>query len=171
MALLREALALWRDRPLADLASEPFAARAASALDEQRLEALELCVEAELRLGRHAALIPELESLVAEHPYREALRGQLMLALYRAGRQFDALRAYQSGRRVLAEELGLRPSSALRELEAAILRQDDSLSLDPGSVAVGSSPRSPARRGSWAWLIGIAAVGLAAFAWVVDEQG
>jgi len=167
VALLREALALWRDRPLADLASEPFAARAASALEEQRLEALELRIDADLRLGRHAALVPELESLVAEHPYREALRGQLMLALYRAGRQFDALRVYQSGRRVLADELGLRPSSALRELEAAILRQDDALALGQAVVETDEPPRSAARSRRLAWLVGLAALGLAALAWVV----
>src|SRR5919204_376836 len=97
--LLREALELWRDTPLADLSEEPFAATAVGRLEEQRLEALEQRIEADLALGRHASLVPELEALVADHPYRERLRALLMLALYRSGRQADALRAYQTARR------------------------------------------------------------------------
>ena len=143
--LLGEALALWRDTPLADLSAEPFAATAVVRLEEQRLEALEQRIDADLALGRHASLVPELEALVAEQPYRERLRAQLMLALYRSGRQADALRAYQTARRTLGDELGLEPGPELRELEAAILRHDDRLSLD-GSVASGAE--EPAQHGS-----------------------
>ena len=158
--LLREALELWRDTPLADLSTEPFAATAVARLEEQRLDALEQRIDADLALGRHAALVPELEALVAEHPYRERLRAQLMLALYRSGRQADALGAYQAARRTLADELGLEPGPELRELEAAILRQDARLSLDartrppprrPSSVrgaAAGLISRRPGRRGA-----------------------
>jgi YVTN family beta-propeller protein len=141
--VLRKALELWRDTPLADLWALPFAAQAVPRLEEQRLEALELRIDADLALGRHAALVPELEALVSEQPYRERPRAQLMLALYRSGRQADALRAYQAARRMLADDLGLEPGPELRELEAAILRQDARLSLD-GSVA--SAAEEPARR-------------------------
>jgi YVTN family beta-propeller protein len=141
--LLREALELWRDTPLADLSDEPFAATAVARLEEQRLAALEQRIEADLALGRHASLVPELEALVAEHPYRERLRALLMLALYRAGRQADALRAYRTARRTLGDELGLEPGPELRELEAAILRQDVQLSLG-GSVP--SAAEEPAAR-------------------------
>jgi len=140
--VLREALALWRDTPLADLSTEPFAAKAVARLEEQRLEALEQRIDADLALGRHASLVLELEALVAEQPYRERPRAQLMLALYRSGRQADALRAYQTARRTLGDELGLEPGPELRELEAAILRHDARLSLD-GSVA--SAAEEPAQ--------------------------
>jgi DNA-binding SARP family transcriptional activator len=126
-ATLREALALWRGPALADLAYEPFAAAEAGRLEELRLAAHEDLIEAELERGRHADLVPELEALVAQHPFRERLRGQLMLALYRAGRQADALEAYRDVRRTLVEELGLEPAAQLRELEQAMLRQDPSL--------------------------------------------
>lgn len=141
--LLREALDLWRDTPFADLSAEPFAAKVVARLEEQRLEVLEQRIDADLALGRHAALVPELEALVAEHPYRERLRAQLMLALYRSGRQADALRAYQAARRILGDELGLEPGPGLRELESAILRHDDELSL---SGAVASTAEEPAQR-------------------------
>ena len=98
-------------------------------LEQLRLGALEERIDADLALGRHAALVPELDALVAEHPYRERLRAQLMLALYQSGRQAEALEAYQTGRRVLSEQLGLEPSKELRELEGAILRQDESLAV------------------------------------------
>jgi YVTN family beta-propeller protein len=126
-ALLREALELWRDAPLADLSDEPFAASAVARLEEQRLEALEQRIEADLSLGRHGLLVPELEALVAEHPYRERLHAQLMLALYRSGRQAEALETYRRARRALAEELGIDPGRRLQELERAILRHDASL--------------------------------------------
>jgi YVTN family beta-propeller protein len=122
--LLREALGLWRDTPLADLSAEPFAAKAVARLEDLRLEALEQRVDADLALGRHASLVPELEVLVAEQPYRERLRAQLMLALYRSGRQADALGAYQEGRRLLMDELGLEPGDELKELERSILQHD-----------------------------------------------
>src|SRR5919197_1832839 len=122
---LAEALALWRGPALADLAYEPFAELEARRLDELRLNAREDLIDAELERGRHEALIAELEALVSEHPYRERLRSQLMLALYRAGRQVDALEAYRAARRTLIE-LGLEPSEALRALEQAVLRQDAS---------------------------------------------
>jgi DNA-binding SARP family transcriptional activator len=126
---LREALALWRGPALADVAYEPFAQVPIARLEELRLLAVERRVDADLALGRHAELVPELEALVAEHPMREAVQAQLMLALYRAGRQAEALESYQTARRELAEELGIEPSSALRKLEKAILRQDSTLEL------------------------------------------
>jgi DNA-binding SARP family transcriptional activator/DNA-binding beta-propeller fold protein YncE len=124
---LREALALWRGTPLAELGEVPFAQRECLRLEELRLAALEERVEADLQLGRHARLVPELEGLVREQPLRERLRGQLMLALYRCGRQAHALEVYRSGRRLLDEELGLQPGDGLQRLERAILDHDPSL--------------------------------------------
>ena len=126
---LREALTLWRGEPLGEFAYEPFAQTAIARLAELRLVALERRIEADLALGRHAALVGELQELVREHPLQERLRRQLMLALYRSGRQADALDCYQDARRALVEELGIDPSPALRELEQAILRQNASLDL------------------------------------------
>ena len=126
---LRAGLALWRGPPLSDFASEPFAQGEIARLEELHLAALEERIEADLALGRHAELISELEALIREHPLRERLRAQLMLALYRSGRQAEALAAYQRARKVLAEELGLEPGRRLQELEGAILRQD--AELDP----------------------------------------
>jgi DNA-binding SARP family transcriptional activator/tetratricopeptide (TPR) repeat protein len=125
--LLREALALWRGPALADFAYEPFAEHEIARLEELRLVALEERIEADIAAGSHRELVPELERLTAEHPVRERLRGQLMLALYRAGRQADALRVYQETRRSLVDELGILPSPALQELERAILLQDPGL--------------------------------------------
>jgi len=127
---LREALALWRGEALADLAFEPFARSAIDRLEEIRLAALERRIEADLALGRHAEATAELEELVAEHPLRERLRGQLMLALYRSGRQAEALDVYRQARTTLVEEFGLEPSAGLRELERAVLAQDRALDLD-----------------------------------------
>jgi DNA-binding SARP family transcriptional activator/glutamine cyclotransferase len=124
--LLSEALGLWRGTPLAEL-DAPFARDASLRLDEQRLAALEQRIDADLALGRHAQLVLELEGLVRGHPLRERLRGQLMLALYRCGRQADALEVYRSGRRLLDEELGLEPDDELQRLERAILNHDPSL--------------------------------------------
>jgi YVTN family beta-propeller protein len=138
--VLREALELWRDAPLADLSDEPFVATVVARLEEQRLEALEHRIDADLALGRHAGLVPELEALVAERPYRERPRAQLMLALYRSGRQADALRAYQTARRTLDDDLGLEPGPELRELEAAILRHDDGLSLNGSAATAAADP-------------------------------
>src|SRR5262245_27329269 len=126
---LRQALALWRGPALADLAYEPFAQSEITRLEELRWAALEQRVDADLACGRHAELVGELEALVAEHPLRERLRAQLMLALYRSSRQAEALDAYRAARRELSEELGLEPSEELKRLEQAILRQDPALEL------------------------------------------
>jgi DNA-binding SARP family transcriptional activator len=135
--LLRNALALWRGAPLADLAYEPFAQSAIDRLEEIRLAALEQRIEADLALGRHAALIGELEQLVFDQPLRERSRAQLMLALYRSGRQAEALDVYRRTRAALVDEFGIEPSPALHELERAILGQDPSLDLrSDGSPSV-----------------------------------
>jgi DNA-binding SARP family transcriptional activator len=125
-SLLHEALALWRGPPLADFAEEPFARAEAGRLEDLRLAALEERIDADLALGRHAELVGELETLIAEHPHRERIRGQLMLALYRAGRQAEALEAYRDARAAL-DELGIEPGAALRQLERQILTQDATL--------------------------------------------
>jgi len=124
---LREALDLWRGPPLADLAYEAFAQPEIARLEELRWAALEARIDAELACGRHAELVGELQALIAEHPLRERLHGQLMLALYRSGRQADALEAYRGARELLLDELGLEPNEDLKRLEAAILRQDPEL--------------------------------------------
>ena len=117
-APVRAGLDLWRGRPLADLENEAFAGTVARELDDAWLGALETRIEIDLALGRHTELVPELDTLVRRHPLRERLRAQLMLALYRSGRQAEALDRYDEGRRVLGEELGLEPGSRLRELQA-----------------------------------------------------
>jgi predicted ATPase len=127
--LLREALALWRGPPLADLAYESFGQPEIARLEESRLAALEQRIESDLALGRHDELVGELEGLTAQHPLRERLRGQLMLALYRSGRQAEALQSYQAARTSLVDELGIEPGRALRELNQAILQQDPGLDL------------------------------------------
>jgi DNA-binding SARP family transcriptional activator len=126
---LREALLLWRGAALADLSYEAFAQTAIARLEELRIAVLEKRIEADLALGRHSQLVGELETLVAEHPLRERLRGQLILALYRSGRQGEALESYRAARQTLVDELGIEPSPALQELERTILRQDPSLDL------------------------------------------
>lgn len=126
---LSAALALWRGPALADFTYEPFAQRSIAALEESKIEAIADRIDAELHVGHAAQLIAELQDTVAAHPFRERLRGLLMIALYRAGRQAEALEAYREARATLIEELGLEPGPALRELEAAILRQDPSLEL------------------------------------------
>ena len=131
--LLAEADSLWRGDPLADFTYDDFAAGTITRLSELRLAVLEERLDIELQLGRHQPAVAELEELVAAHPLRERLRGLLMLALYRSGRQADALRSFQEGRHVLNEELGLEPGRDLCELEVAILAQDRS--LDPPSIA------------------------------------
>ncbi len=132
---LREALALWRGPALADFLYEPFAQTEIARLEELRTVTLEERIEADLALGRHAELVSELEALVAAQPLRERPRAQLMLALYRSGRQADALAAYRTARETLVEELGIDPGPELRELEAAILRQDESLLLEETPLA------------------------------------
>ena len=129
--LLRNALGLWRGPPLADFAFESFAMTEIRRLEELRLQVLEERIEADLELGLGAELVAELESLVAEHPLRERLRGQLMLALYRAGRQAEALQAYHDGRRALVDELGIEPGPALQQLYRSILRQEGTLERAP----------------------------------------
>ena len=144
----REALALWRGRALGDLTFESFAANETERLNELRLEALTERIDCDLRLGRHGELVGELEALVAEHPLRESLRGQLMLALYRSGRQADALEAYIETRRALRDELGLEPGPELRRLEQEILRHDEGLQVaEPRSLEAKSAPLSANGRG------------------------
>ena len=137
---LRRALALWRGPPLADLAYEPFAQTEIVRLDELRLAALEARLDADLAAGRHSALVGELEATIAAHPLREHLRAQLMLALYRSGRQAEALHTYRAARQELAEELGLEPGEELRRLEQAILRHDPSLELPAAAPAAPAAP-------------------------------
>jgi predicted ATPase/DNA-binding SARP family transcriptional activator len=127
--LLGQANALWRGAPLADLAPEAFAQGEIARLEELRLTATECSVEVGLALGRHRELTSTLETLVSRHPLRERLRMQLMLSLYRSGRQADALAAYQAARAYLRDEVGLEPNPALQRLEQAILIQDPA--LDP----------------------------------------
>jgi DNA-binding SARP family transcriptional activator len=139
--LLRQALGLWRGPPLADLAFEAFASVEIARLEELRTAAHEELIEAELELGRHSQVVPQLEALVAAHPLRERLRGQLMLALYRAGRQAEALEAYRHARETLVDELGIEPSTDLQRLEQSILRHDSDLDLP---LAAGEAEVAPA---------------------------
>ena len=132
---LREALALWRGPPLADLANESFAHLEILRLDELRMVALERRLDADLALGRFAELVGEIQVLVREHPLRERLRAALMRALYGSGRQAEALEVYRETRRLLVDELGIEPSPALHELEQAILRQDPALTSQEAPVA------------------------------------
>jgi DNA-binding SARP family transcriptional activator len=125
--LVGEALQLWRGPPLADFAYEGFAQNETARLEELRLTALEERIEAQLELGAAAELVGELEQLVRENPLRERPRGQLMLALYRSGRQAEALQAYQDARRMLVDELGIEPTPSLQQLHASILRQESAL--------------------------------------------
>src|SRR5262245_60860156 len=138
---LHEALALWRGTPLVEFDSEPFAARERARLDELRLAVLEYRIEADLARGSHGDVVGELESLITHHRFRERLRGQLMLALYRSGRQAEALAAFQEARRTLVEELGIEPGRALQDLERAILRQD--LSLDMQQIQLAPAMERP----------------------------
>jgi class 3 adenylate cyclase/DNA-binding winged helix-turn-helix (wHTH) protein len=142
--LLREGLALWRGTAYVEVADEAWARPEAERLEELRLSAIEDRIEAELSLGRHAALVPELELLATRYPTRERLVGQLMLALYRCGRQADALDAYQAARDSLVEHLGLEPGPELRRLQAAVLGHDAALRLASNapreSVAVAKTP-------------------------------
>ena len=155
--VLREALALWRGPPFADLAYEPSLQREAARLEELRLVCLEARIEADLALGRHVEVVPELEGLVQREPLRERLREQLLLALYRSGRQADALAAYRDARRALVDELGLEPGRRLQELERAILSHDPS--LDPPDRPRAVAARS---RRAVALAVGAAALLLAA---------
>jgi predicted ATPase/DNA-binding SARP family transcriptional activator len=140
--LLREALQLWRGPPLAELAFEPFAQVEIVRLEEQRLAALEARLEGDLGAGRHAAVVSELQQLLAEHPTRERLAALLMLALYRSGRQAEALEAYRHARHVLVEQLGIEPGSGLQAVHQAILVHDGALDAEPGMVGGRSQRRS-----------------------------
>jgi YVTN family beta-propeller protein len=144
-ASLRAALQLWRGNALSDLSCEPFAQVEIGRLEELRLGAVEDRIESDLALGRHADVVSELEALVAVHPLRERLHGQLMIALYRCGRQAEALGAYQAARRTLVEELALEPGPALQRLELAILRHHPSLEL-PGRAEAAPAPADQAAR-------------------------
>ena len=158
---LREALGLWRGPPLADL-DDSFARPERAQLEEQRLSALDRRIEAELELGLHAQLLPQLEARVREDPLRERPRAQLMLALYRSGRQAEALEVYRAGRRQLAEELGLEPGQELRDLEKAILEHDPSLAAPAESPRTARKPTLTAEerrlrlmaRSRWAIAVG-----------------
>ncbi|HZB07310.1 MAG TPA: BTAD domain-containing putative transcriptional regulator [Thermoleophilaceae bacterium] len=140
---LEEALSLWRGRALADFAFESFAQPEIARLEDLRVAAIEQLNEAKLALGRHTELVGKLEGLIGEHPYRERLRAQLMLALYRCERQADALQAYQDARRTLVEELGIEPGERLRELERGILEQDPTLAAAPVGNAELQATRFP----------------------------
>ncbi|HEX6673575.1 MAG TPA: BTAD domain-containing putative transcriptional regulator [Actinomycetes bacterium] len=147
--LLRQALALWRGPAVADGFDAGLAWPAVGWLEERRLTALEDRIEADLAGGRHRELAGELRALVAAHPLRERLRGQLMLAVYRSGRQAEALAAYRDGRAATVAELGTEPGAELRRLEQAILAQDSTLELapdDPGEPAAGPEPAPPGHR-------------------------
>jgi len=132
-ALLDDALALWRGEPLAEFRYETFAREEIARLEEFHLTLVEERAEAKLAIGAHAAVVSELEALVRTHPLRERLRAQLMLALYRSGRQAQALEVYREGRELLVEELGLEPSPLLRSVHASILRQE-TFAVDRGAI-------------------------------------
>ena len=170
---LCEALALWRGAPLADFTYEAFAQTEIARLQELRLAALEERVEADLGLGRHAERIAELEALVAHNPLRERLRGQLMLALYRSGRQAEALHAYQDGRQALAEELGLQPSQGLQRLERQILEQDPALASPAQTVRPRLLPASAWRHPRRVLLAGavVLAAGIGAVVFELTREG
>ena len=168
-ATLRSALALFRGPALDDLSLEPWAQPEIARLEERRLLALEKRIDADLELGRHRDVVAELEQIVAEHPYREHVLGQLMTALYRSGRQADALDVYRRAASRLRNELGLVPSRALMELEQRLLRQDPSLDRDePSATRVARS-----RRGWRLIVLGGALIALAALAAAVvsSERG
>jgi DNA-binding SARP family transcriptional activator/streptogramin lyase len=163
---LHEGLALWKGPALADVAHRPFVRAEVARLDELRVAALEDRIDADLALGRHAEVVGELEALVVEHPYRERLRAQLILALYRSGRQAEALAAYRETRRTLVEQLGIEPSRTLHDLERKILRHDATLdapaageSRPADGVRVLPSRRT---RPSWYALSGAVAAALVA---------
>ncbi|MGQ0776987.1 MAG: AfsR/SARP family transcriptional regulator [Pseudonocardiales bacterium] len=131
--LLADALTLWRGPAFADLRDARVIEQEAARLEWLRQVAVEGHTEARLALGRHAELIPELFALVAQHPLREWIRAQLMVALYRSGRQAEALEVYRAGRAILLDDLGLEPGDELRRLEQAILNHDECLNLPPRS--------------------------------------
>ena len=144
--LLTQALSLWRGPALADFAYEAFAQGEIARLEELRLGALENRLDADLACGRAAELVPELEALVEQHPLRERVRGQLVLALYRSGRQADALETYQAARQTLVEELGVDPSPELQALYKGVLTQDDALAAPLPARHASRLPTPPTPR-------------------------
>jgi YVTN family beta-propeller protein len=154
----REALALWRGEALCDVADEPFAASEIRRLEGLRLQAAESAIDGDLAAGRHVDVIGELERLVSEQPLREHLHAQRMLALYRSGRQADALSAYRAARAGLVDQIGVEPGAELRRLHGAILAQDPALELPVAADEGPSAQSRPASRGSRTWLLVAAAV-------------
>ena len=173
--ILRDALGLWRGPALAGLALESFARNEIERLEELRVGALLDRIDCDLALGRHGGVVGELEVLVAQHPLRERLRAQYMLALHRSGRQTDALRAYQDARKRLVDELGLEPSPSLQRLERAILNHDPALEAPAGIPQPQPSPPAPsrrrARRSTAAASVAIVLVAIAAVAVVLAALG
>ena len=151
------ALELWRGAPLADIASEPFAAPEIGRLEELHMRAIELAIDAELAAGRHAEVVARLEALIAEEPLRERLHAQRMLALYRDGRQSEALEAYHEARAALIEQIGVEPGPALKRLQGQILTHDPALDAPPPIVELpvqleGGSPLLAGRERELDWL-------------------
>jgi DNA-binding SARP family transcriptional activator len=157
-ARLREALGLWRGSALDDLAAEPFATAAIARLDDLRLAALERRIEADIGLGAHHDVVPELEALVRLHPTNEGFTAQLMLALYRSGRQHEALTAFRELRARLVDDYGIEPTPALRALEGAVLRQDSVLDAPaPVTASTGTVLACSRTESGLAWLAALAA--------------
>ena len=171
---MRRALDLWRGPALLEFRAEPFAARAAARLEDLRLAAVEDLLSAALEAGEAAGIVPELEELVASHPLRERPRELLMLALYRAGRQADALELFRRTRELFVSELGIEPSASLRELEQAMLRQDTALLGTPQAQrAAHMSPdhARPRRRRAPLTLVAVAALAIAIVAALLIHDG
>ena len=169
---LRSALELWRGEPLFDLAGEPFARDALPRLEEERLEAVEARTDADLAAGRDAELVGELRRLVGEHPYRERLRAQLMLSLYRAGRQSEALEAYADARRTLVGELGLEPGPELQRLQQAMLAHDPAVDAPVATrLPLGRRPRLLLAAGAAGLVVAAAAVAAVLLLSDGDETG
>jgi DNA-binding SARP family transcriptional activator/streptogramin lyase len=173
-AKLREALALWRGPALADFAYDDFAQHEIERLEELRSTGTERRIDLELALGHHVDLVPELEALVRAHPLHERLRGHLMVALYRSGRQAEALDAYRAARTVLRDELGLEPSEELQALQRAILAHEASLAAPPrvdAPVGAGPTKQRRLRRPLVAVGVGLAILGGAAAAAILLTGG
>jgi len=161
-----EALELWRGPPLLELHEERFADDTRRRLEEQRLAVLEARIDADLGAGRNSGIVAELEELIREHPLRERLYGQLMLALYRAGRQADALETFRRARRTLSEEVGLEPGPQLQDLERRVLQQDPALALSEGEPRKKRWPRS-----AWVLVLALMLIGAAAVSAFVLTRG
>ena len=157
----RGALELWRGAPLADVASEPFAGAEIGRLEELHLRAIGLSIDAELAAGRHADVLGSLKALIAEHPLHERFHAQRMLALYRAGRQSEAVECYRDAHRTLVEQIGVEPGPELRDLQEAILRQDPALDARPPPPSCRVSSRAAPRSspGASASCVGCASAG------------